>query len=264
VVAALAFCFLFLRVAEGQSAPPKGVTWKNTLADGKKEAATRKMPILMFVGGGANGATLAKNLEDPKIVEFLKYFVCVFVSRDYNLSNFQSSYVPWIGATPQTRFSPPCLIFGDKDGNAQQQFRLEGKAPSVNELIKHFEKVMQVLTPENSQKAKLKKLVKATAAEAVEFLAEPLEGIGEKLEEGDRDGVKEELKWAGTVLGYVEKKFKKIKDSKDRKKAAGLVKAMKRQFTLLKRSRGTDTERPLKDLAKAKEILEEMREIAPE
>lgn len=239
--------------------PPVGPTWKRTAVEGKADASSKGVPILIFVAGSdPNSQTMSKSFEDTAVVRLTRHFACVFLSKDYDRTNFQQSYVPWIGPTPQTTHSPPCLIFGDAQGNPRAELRVEGKGFSPAELAKHLQKALDVLAPGQSVKAKIEALEAATLAGIVKTLNESLTTLEAKLTENTVDEFKEELAWASLVARYVEPKLKGIKDREARAEAGKALKDLKKAVSDLGRYRGKDTDKFRETLSAARAALEEL------
>jgi len=246
---------LFAASAHAQT-PPIGPLWKYTAADGKTEAASKSMPILIFVAGNdANSQTISKSFSDPAVVRLTKHFACVFLGKDYDKGKFQQSYVPWIGPTPQTSHSPPCLIFGDSQGNPRADLRSEGKGLSAADLAKHLQKALDLLAPEGSLKAKIERLEASKLAEIVKTLEESLTALDSKLSETTIEDYKTELDWASLVSKYVDPKQKEIKDKEARSAAAKALKDLKKALTDLGKFRGKDVDKFRELIGKAKGLL---------
>jgi hypothetical protein len=248
-----------------QAAPPKGTTWKDTADAGKSEASSKGLPLLIFVvQNNSSCQSTCQAMEDPKIAAILKSFVCVFLSRDYDKAKFQSSYVPWIGPTPQTTHRVPLLIFADSKGNAQQGLRSEGKSMTVADLEKHLNKVLDTVAPERAAQNRQAALAAAKLSENCGTLDESLSEAEANMSSDKLTAYRQELEWLGSVLTSIEIKIKEIKDKKERDKANPLLKDLKKQAAALEKYRGKEKElEPAKAaLAKARELAAQIKEIA--
>jgi hypothetical protein len=258
VVWSLAFGLVAPALLHAQT-PPLGPTWKRTAAEGKSEASSKGIPILIFVAGGdANSQTMGKSFEDPGVVRLTRHFACVFLGKDYDRTNFQQSYVPWIGSTPQTTHSPPCLIFGDSQGNPRADLRIEGKGLSPADLTKHLQKALDALAPSQSFKAKLEALEAAKLGGILKTLGESLAALDAKLSESTVEEFKEELAWASLVARYVEPKLKEIKVREARAEAAKALKDLKKALSDLGRFRGKEVDKFRSTLSSAGQLLEQL------
>jgi len=251
-------------VAYAQVSPPKGMTWKTTADEGKTEAAKRNVPILIFVGDAAGTSQqLSKNLEDASVIRLLNHFACVYLAKDYDKSKFQLSYVPWIGATPQTSHRPPVLIFGDSKGNPRAEFRVDGKPLSVSELTAHLHKVLTALAPAEGQKTKIETLEQSKFAELLKMLDDSMGILDTNLSESTLTAYKEELPWTGTIAKYAESKSsKEIKDKDAKKKASGLFGDLKKHLSALEKFKGKDPDKFKETLGKARESVKALTELA--
>lgn len=239
--------------------PPVGPTWKRTAGEAKSEASSKGIPILIFVAGAdANSQTTGKSFEDPAVVRLTRYFACVFLSRDYDRANFQQSYVPWIGPTPQATHSPPCLIFADAQGNLRAELRVEGKGFSPVDLAKHLQHALDTLAPNLSLKAKIEALEAAKLTEIVKILDESLAALERKLTETTVDEFKNELEWATLVARHAEPKLKEIKDRESRAEAGKALKDLKKALSDLGRFRGKDVDKFRTALSGARAALEQL------
>lgn len=250
--------------AYAQVAPPKGMTWKTTAEEGKSEAAKRNVPILIYVAdAGGSSQQVSKNLEDAAVIRLLNHFACVFLSRDYDRTKFQSSYVPWVGATPQTTHRVPLLIFGDSKGNPRAEFRVEGKALTVSELTAHLQKILNTLAPAEGQKTKLEALEQSKFAELLKMLDDSMGVLDANLSESTLTAYKEELPWTGTIAKYAEtKSSKEIKDKDAKKKAQSLFGDLRKQMAALEKFKGKDPDKFKETLGKARETVQSLGELA--
>ncbi len=234
-------------------------------ARGKTEAAKRNVPLLIYVGdAGGTSQQLTKSFEDPAVVRILSHFACVYLAKDYDKSKFQLSYVPWIGATPQTSHRPPVLIFGDPKGNARAEFRVDGKPLTVNELSAHLNKVLAAIAPAEGQRSKIETLEAAKYADLLKMLGDSLGTLENNLSETSLTAFSEELQWAGNIVKYAESKLaKEIKDKDAKKKAAGLFGDLKKLHSQLAKFKGKDPDKFKEHLSKAREAHKALLEITP-
>jgi hypothetical protein len=256
-------CFIFITalfivtasVALAHS-PPPGIDWKEDLPAGKLEAASRKLPIMMYVADdNAGSKAMTASLQDPKVTRMLRHFVCVFVSRSHKLPNFQRSYVPWIAATPQTTFQPPLLVFGDSAGNAKQEYRIEGKSLGATELLAHLEKVLKALAPDEAKKATGQGLKSMNLGEFCERLDISVTFLENNLVKEKLILFLQEVSSALETCKYLKPKLRKIKDKEKRKEATGHFKKLENSLKKLAKYRGKE-----KDDEKYEGYLKEARE----
>jgi len=243
--------------------PPPGIDWKEDLPSGKTEAASRKLPIMMYVADdNAGSTTMSASLQDPKVTRMLRHFVCVFVSKSYKLPNFQRSYVPWIAATPQTTFSAPLLIFGDASGNAKQEYRIDGKSLGAAELLAHLEKVLRALAPDEAKKATGQGLKSMNLGEFCERLDISVTFLESNLVKEKLTLFMQELESALETCKYLKPKLRKIKDKETQKKATAHFKELESYLKKLAKYRGKekDTEKYEGYLKKAREALDGLTE----
>lgn len=241
--------------------PPPGIDWKEDLPSGKTEAAAKKLPIMMYVADdNANSTTMSQSLQDPKVTRMLRHFVCVFVSRSYKLPNFQRSYVPWIGATPQTTHSAPLLIFGDASGNANQDYRVEGKSLGAAELLVHLEKVLKVLAPDAAKNATGEGLRSMSLGEFCQRLDASVTFLENNLVPEKLTLFLQEVKSALETCKFLKPKLRKIKDKPLQTQALGHHKELEKHLKDLASYRGREKEQEKFEalVAKAREALTEM------
>ncbi|MCX7704475.1 MAG: hypothetical protein N2234_10355 [Planctomycetota bacterium] len=244
--------------------PPKGIDWKDEIQAGKTEASSRKVPIMMYVAGdNANSEALSQSMQDPKVVRMLRHFACVFVSQSHNLQKFQQSYVPWIGATPQTTHTPPVLIFGDPAGNPRQEYRVEGKSLKVEELLAHLEKVLRSLAPEEAKLATEESLKTMTLLEHCKRLELSLEFLEKNLSAEMLVQFQEEIRSALHTLDSLEGKLKRLKGGDAKVKAIEKLKELEKTFQKLSKYKGTEKEKKEYDnyIKKAREHFDSLVEI---
>jgi hypothetical protein len=224
--------------------PPQGISWKEDIQSGKTEAGSRKVPIMMYVAGdNANTETLSKTMQDTRVIRMLRHFVCVFVSQSYNLQKFQMSYVPWIGATPQTTHTPPILIFGDPAGNPRQEYRIEGKGLGPDELLAHLEKVLKALAPEEAKMATDESLKSMTFEEYLKRLKISLDFLKDNLSVDMLVQFQEEVKSALQVCEYLKQKLGKLKNGDDKTRATDSLKAIQNYLQKLAKFKGKEKEK---------------------
>lgn len=254
--------FLVASTAFAQVGPPKGMTWKTSAEEGKTEASKRSVPMLMYVGdaGGTSG-TLTKSLEDAAVIRILNHFACVYVASAYDKPKFQSSYVPWIGATPQTTHRAPILIFGDSKGNPHPEFRSEGKPLTVSELTALLNKALSALAPAEGAKTKIETLEASKFSELVKMLDDSLGVLETNCADSTLTAFKEELSWTGNIVKYTETKSKDIKDKDAKKKASSQFADLKKILAALEKFKGKDADKFKDQLTKARDAQKALAEI---
>jgi hypothetical protein len=252
-----------------QVSAPKGTTWADSLDAGKKEAAKRGCPILMFSFDKVSDdcTRLKQNFEDPKVVAVCKVFACVFVSRDLDLNKFQMSYVGWMADSAGAQYTPPLVVFGDAKGNCRKEFRLEAKCPSPEELLEHLLKVLQAVTPERVENARYEMLMLSTLPELAQSLCDSLDKLAEKLTSDQVNPFQEELKNASLKARAMEVKLEGLKDTKEKKFKSDAKKhygALKKFMDKLAGFKGKTIDTFKGHLDKCKEGAAEIKKIADE
>lgn len=242
LVVVLVLLFAVASIAQGAS-PPPGIDWKEDLQSGKAAGAARKTAIMMFVADdGAASTALAKSMQDPKVMRMLRHFVCVFVSRSYNLQKFQQSYVPWIAATPQTTFQPPLLVFGGPDGNARQEYRISGKSLKPAELLLHLEKVLRALAPNEAKTATSAGLKSMTLAEYCARLDHSVSFLEANLTREKLALFMQEVQSALDTCKFLKAKLRRMKDKAKQAQANKHSKDLEKYLKKLARYRGKEKE----------------------
>jgi hypothetical protein len=248
--------------AYAQASPPKGITWKTTADEGKSEASKKNVPLLIYVGDASGTSQeLNKSFEDAVVQRLLAHFACVYLARDYDKTKFQQSYVPWIGATPQTTHRAPVLIFGDSKGNPRAEFRVDGKPLSVSELTAHLNKVLTALAPAEGQRSKIETLEASKLSDLLALLDTSMGVLDTNLSDSGLNAFKEELPWTETICKYVEtKSSKEVKDKDAKKKVSGLCADLKKSLASLEKFKGKDPDKFKDALGKAREAQKALAE----
>jgi hypothetical protein len=158
-------------------------------------------------------------------------------------------------AHPQAKHSSPVLIFGDAKENRFRQFRVEGKALSVEHLAAHLHKALPQLSPAPARRLKMERLQKAEPAEVTRVLSRLLDVVGRHLG-GDRlPEMRPELQWTTTVTSQLERKLRQAKDRDRRKEVAGRTREMRRHLAMIRRARSNRSGPALEAFRQARATL---------
>lgn len=244
-----------------QAKPPKGAVWKTSVAEGKAEARKRGVPMIVFVAAEDGSQSLCDTLADAGVVRMLKHFSCVYLSKGYNRSEFQSNYAPWVAKTTADSHRPPLLVFGTPGGEVAADHRSEGRSPGADDLVKHLDQALKALAPAEHSKAKGETLSKATLAEHGDFLEDAADRIEDSLAPDTVAALSEELAWALRVVKSAEGKLASVKDKPTREAAAARLKDVKARLGELAKYKGKDDAKFEKPLEALGEAVEELRKI---
>jgi hypothetical protein len=199
-----------------QAAPPKGVPWKDTIAAGKGDAASRKVPIVLLVHDKSveDSEQTRQAFEDPKVQAILKNFACIYLSRDFDRNKFELNYIPWVGAQAGAQYFPPLLVFADSKGNLLQEFRTEGKRLLRDDLAELLLKVVAKAAPEKLESVHYELLLLSTRSELFAVIEKSFDPIKEHLSGKATGALQDDLKTIAVAVRVLGVKLDALDDRK--------------------------------------------------
>jgi hypothetical protein len=208
--------------------------WLDSAAAAGRDAASRGTPIfLVVVENDANARAITAVLEDAAVIRVLRHFSCAFLSRFRDRNMFEASYIPWIGATADTPFYAPALIFGEPGGKPRPEYRMEGKVPPASELIRHLERVLKDLAPAEAQKGRAAELGSATLQDLLARLADSCSFLADQARPDRATAFREEAAWAAQIASCLDGAGRKHKSRSVRRRAADNLGRIKRALDSL-------------------------------
>jgi hypothetical protein len=245
--------------------PPKAGTWKDTIDKAKSEAASRRLPILLFVADKTDvSKQLVANFENPELAVVLKFFVGCFLHPDVSNANIRAAYVPWIGSNASEMYQPPLITFGDWKGNPRQEFRQEAKLLPPAELRALLEKALRAIAPESADQCKLEEVRLSKLPRHVEHIETSLGAAKEALTKETAESFRKELEWTNAIVKLAEPKFGEWKDKEKKDQARKALKELGKKLGALGTFRGRDLEKFQGYLQEAEALLGELKALAGE
>jgi hypothetical protein len=266
----LAICVLLVLFASSaySQTPPKGIDWKNSIQSGRTQATSRHVPIMMFVAQDDKGTIdMTASLEEPRVTTILKHFVCVFISRDNDPDSFWSAFVPWIVPNARAQYHTPLLVFGDTQGKPRQDYRSEGANLKPEELLKHLQKVLKALAPDEA-KAVLEEELKALSLyELSKRLSDSVAFLEKNLASKTQAQFVDEVRFATEICKFLNQKLEELKDKEKQTQAAEHLKELQKILKELTKFTGKekDKEKEKYDdyLKKTREAVDKLTSIIP-
>lgn len=235
-----------------QVAPPKGHSWNDAIDAAKKDAESRGVPLLVYVGSDdVVSKSMHEAMEKPEIVSRLKHFACLFLSNKNDPTKFRAAYDPWVAPKGQsTPPKAPILSFGNPKGEVQAGYRVEGKKVTVEELAAHLNKVLVALAPAEAARAKIQSLEAASLPDVLQALRSSLDVLESNLSADGLAAYREEQAWSEQIVKTLEQKVK------GNKEATADLKSLKKLVTGLDKFTGKNPN-PLKEaIEKARSSLQ--------
>lgn len=254
-------------VAYSQS-PPKGIDWKDNILAGGRDATSRHIPIMMFVAEDDAGTqAMSTNLEDPKVTSMLKHFACVFISRSRDEHAWRQAFVPWMVPNAAATYATPLLVFGDPQGKPRQEYRIEGGKLKVEELLKHLEKVLKELAPDEAKAIMAEELKALPLHEICKRLSDSVTFLEKNLSSETRVQFTEEVRSAIETCKFVKERLVELKDKEKQAQATERLKDLEKHLKELAKFTGKEKDKEKEKygdyLKKAREAVDGLTSLIP-
>lgn len=243
--------------------PPKAGVWKDTIEKAKSEAASRRLPLLLFVADKTDvSKQLVANFEHPDLAVVLKFFVGCFLHPDVSNANIRAAYVPWIGSNASEMYQPPLITFGDSKGNPRQEFRQEAKLLSPPDLRELLEKALRSISPETADQYRLEEVRASKLPSHVEHIEKSLAAAKDVLTKETQESFRKELEWTNAIVKLAEPKFGDLKEKEKKDQARKALKELGKKLGALGTFRGRDVEKFESYLKEAEALVGELKALA--
>jgi hypothetical protein len=263
-----AICILLVlltSVAYSQT-PPKGINWKNTIQSARTDATSRHIPIMMFVAQDDQGTIdMTTSLEEPEVTAMLKHFVCVFISRDHDPNSFWNAFVPWIVPHKRAQYRTPLLVFGDEKGRPFQEYRIEGVTPKPEELLKHLEKVLKALAPNEAKTVIAEKFKAMPLHEICKYLSDSISFLEKNLSSETQTQFVDEARASIETCKSLKDRLGELTDKEKQAQATERLKEIQKNLKELARFTGKEKEKEkfVECLKKAREAVDALTSLFP-